>query len=156
MALIATFSPEDIVFVINDYQITDFASGSFIEVNKNKPFFRPEKGIRGKHTRVRNRDRSGTVVIRLMQTSNQNDILNKIAYEDDLNQTGLLFVTIRDVGGNTGLQLGNAYLEGPPNLSFQGDTTSPREWVIHYEFFARYDVGGSQRAPLDFLSNIIQ
>lgn len=152
--MLASFSPSDVIMTINDYRLEDFASGSFIEINQNSQRFRPARGIRGKHTRIHTRDRSGTVVFRLMQTSKQNTILSKLANEDDLNMTGLLLVNIVDVGSDTGVQFGNAYLEGLPNLSFQSDSTTPKEWRINFEFITRYDVGGNQKAPLDFLSNV--
>jgi len=152
---LATFSPEDIVFSVNDYRVTDFADGTFVDINKNSQNFRQVRGIRGKHTRVHTRDRSGVITFRMMQTSNQNDLLSQLANADDLNMTGLLLVTIRDIGGQTGLQFGNAYLDGLPNLSFQGSTTTPREWKIFYEFVTRYDVGGNERSPLDFLTETL-
>jgi len=151
---LATFAPDDIVLVINDYRITDFADGTFIDINKNSQPFRQVRGIRGKHTRVHTRDRSGTIRFRLLQTSNQNDILSQLAYEDDLNMTGLLLVTLRDVGGQTALQFGNAYLDGNPNISYQGGQTTAREWVVPFEFITTYNVGGNERSPLDFLENL--
>jgi hypothetical protein len=73
-----------------------------------------------------------------------------ITEDDDVNQTGLLLVTLRDAGGQTGIQLGNAFLEGPPNISFSSKDTTPREWRIHYQFITRYYVAGNDAAPFDF------
>lgn len=154
MAL-GTYSPLDIVMTLNDYKLSDFAEGTFIEVTQNSYNFKPVRGIRGKHTRVRNRDRSGTITFRLSQTSPQNDILSKLAYQDDINQSALLFVVLRDVGGLEGVQAVNAYLEGYPNLTYKGDTTTPREWRIHYETFARYQLGGGSQGLFDFLGDIV-
>lgn len=151
---VSTFAPEDIVLTINDYPITDFAEGSFIEVNQNSFNYRQVRGIRGKHTRVRTRDRSGVITLRLMQTSIQNDVLSELAYQDDVNQTGLLFVVLRDSGGSTGVQAVNAYLEGTPNMSFRGSSTTPREWKIYYETLAQYNVSGNSRNVLDIVSNL--
>lgn len=154
MPLINTYSPSDIVLSINDFIVTDFAEGSFLEINQNSFNYRQVRGIRGKHTRIHTRDRSGAIMFRLMQTSTQNQTLSQLANADDLDQTGLMLVTIRDAGGDTGVQFGNAYLEGNPNLSWQARTTSPIEWRIYYEFTTRYDVGGNSRGVLDLLSNI--
>lgn len=153
--MLATFTPADIVFSINDYILTDFASGSYIDIQQNSQRFRQVRGIRGKHSRVHTRDRSGVITFQMMQTSNQNHILSKLANADDLQMTGLLLVNIVDVGGTTGIQCGNAYLEGLPNVAFQSDTTTPRQWRIPFEFITRYDVGGTQKGALDFLGNIL-
>jgi len=150
-----TYSPCDIILSINDFIVEDFADGSFLEVNQNSYNYRQVRGIRGKHTRVHTRDRSGVITFRLMQTSKQNQILSQLANQDDLNQTGLLLVTIRDVGGDTGVQFGNAYLEGNPNLTFQARTTTPNEWRIYYEFVTRYDVGGNAKGVVDILTGAL-
>lgn len=151
---IRTYSPEDILLSINDYLVTDFDSGSFIKVNQNSFNYRQVRGIRGKHTRVHTRDRSGVVSFRLMQTSEQNKILSELANQDDVDQTGRLLVVLRDVGGSTGIQLANAYLEGNPNISYEARSTSSLEWRIYYEFVTRYDVGGDQRGVIDLLSSV--
>jgi len=149
--LIGTFSPKDIVLSINDYQIKDFTDGTFIEVLQNSPSYRAVKGIRGKHTRVHQRDNSGTLKFRMMQTSHQNNVLSEIALDDKINQTGLLLVTLRDVGGDTGIQFTNAYLEGFPNVSYQSTSTSPIEWNINYEHITTYYVGGNKKSVFDFI-----
>ncbi len=151
---VRTYSPEDIILSINDFLITDFDSGVFVTVNQNSFNYRQVRGIRGKHTRVHTRDRSGVLIFKLMQTSEQNNILSELANRDDVNQTGLLFVTLRDVGGRTGIQLANAYLEGTPNLSYDARTTTSIEWKIYYEYVTRYDVGGEQRGVIDLLSDV--
>lgn len=150
-----TFSPKDIVLAINDYRLEDFADGSFIELNKNAPYFRQVRGIRGKHTRVRTRDRSGTLRFRMLQTSPQNDVLSNLVEQDDVNQTGLLEVVLRDVGGTTGIQLGNAYVTAPSDKTYQATSTTANEWVINYDYLVRYHVGGNKKSPLDFLTNLI-
>lgn len=144
-----TFDPSKVIFSINDYIVSGFADGTFIEVVPSAPNFRLVPGIRGKATRVRTRDRSGVVNIRLMQTSSDNEVLSKIAEEDDLNQTGLLFVTLRDTGGQTGIQFTGAFLEGPPGIAYSSQETLLREWRIHYQNYARYYVGGNASSPIE-------
>lgn len=151
MGKINTFNPADIVLSINDYQIKDFASGTFLEIVQNSPYFKIVPGIRGFHTRVRGRDRSGILNIRLMQTSKDNEVLSKIVEQDDQNQTALLMVTLRDIGGTTGIQLMNAFIEGPPNVSYSSSQTVPREWRIHYQMISRYYVSGNEKPLLDFI-----
>lgn len=147
---LGTFSPKEVVLAINDYEIKDFAEGTFLELNKNSPYFRQVRGIRGKHTRVANRDKSGTLRFSLMQTSNQNDTLSSIALQDALSQTGLLNITLRDIGGSTGVYLVNAFIDGPPDKTYQAAQTTPNEWTIQYEALGAYHVGGNQKSLLEF------
>ena len=144
-----TFDPSKVILAINDYQITGFIDGAFIEVIQSAPYFRNVPGIRGKATRVRSRDRTGTVNIRLMQTSPDNEVLSKLVEQDDIHQSGLLLATLRDVGGQSGLQFGGAYIEGPPNITYSSAETSLREWRLHYQFITRYYVGGNESSLLD-------
>ena len=65
---LGTCSPTEIVLAINDYVISDFSSESS-RTTKNSLYFRQVRGIRGKHTRVANRDKSGVLRFQLMQTS---------------------------------------------------------------------------------------
>lgn len=151
MGKVNTFNPADVVFSINDYVISDFAEGEFIEVVQNSPYFRIVPGIRGKSTRVRNRDRTGVVNFRIMQTSSDNEVLSKIVEQDDVHQTGLLLCTLRDVGGSSIMQFGNAFLEGMPNITYSSQQTSLREWRIHYEFITSYYVTGNDAPMFDFI-----
>lgn len=154
MTTVNTFDPRKVVLAINDYPLKDFASGTFIEIIQSNPYFQVVSGIRGKNTRKRMRDRSGVLTIRIMQTSKDNEVLSQIVAKDDINQTGRLTITLRDGGGQTAIQLCDAFIEGPPNMSFSSEQTQPREWKIHYQYISQYFVGGNQTPLLDLLSNI--
>lgn len=147
-----TFDPSKVIFTINDFQLTGFVDGSFIEIIQNAPYFRIVPGIRGKSTRVRSRDRSGVVNLRLMQTSTDNEVLSKIVEQDDMHQSGLLLANLRDVGGQSGLQFGGAFLEGAPNMSYSASETQLREWKLHYQHVTRYYVGGNEYSPLELFT----
>lgn len=146
---LGTYSPKEIVLAINDYVLSDFSDGTFIELKKNKPYFKKVEGIRGKHTRVAQRDKSGELKFSLLQSSSQNDTLSKLALEDAYNQTGLLEVILKDSGGSTLIYLINAYIDGPPDKSYKASDTSSNEWTIQYEALGAYVVGGAGRGLLD-------
>lgn len=154
MSYIGTFNPSDVTLALNDFIVTDFAEGTFIELIQNTKTYTQVRGIRGKHSRRHNRDKSGTLVFRLMQTSQDNEILSKLALEDDIQMSGKLFVVIKDNGGQSGFQLIDAYLEGVPDISYRGNTTTPREWRIYYNSYALYNVSGNKLPPIDITSGI--
>lgn len=154
MSFLGTFNPSDLVLSFNNFVITDYADGSFVEIIPNSKPFRQARGIRGKHTRVHNRDKSGTIVFRLMQTSDQNEVLSKLSLEDDINMTGLLFVTIRDTSGQSGFQFINAYLEGNPQVTYQAGSTVPREWRVFYDSYSLYNLSGNRTPPIEIPSGI--
>lgn len=149
----ATYSPEEVLITLNGYRIKDFAPDVFIEVIRNTPSFIDVRGIRGKGTRKGSRDKSGKIILRIMQTSPVNAVLSEIVQKDEVNYSGLLTISITDRGGSTGLLFMDCYLEAPTNMSFSGDATIAREWVFNFEYTSRYDVGGNRKSPLD-LSNL--
>lgn len=154
MSFVGTFNPSEVTLAINDFVVTDFAEGTFLDIIQNTKTFNQVRGIRGKHTRVHQRDKSGTIIFRLMQTSQDNEILSKLALEDDINMTGKLFVVIKDASGQSGFQLIDAYLEGVPDIGFRSTTTTSREWRIFYNSYALYNVSGNKLPPLDITSGI--
>lgn len=137
--------------IINDYQLDGFSDGSFIEIIRNSPDFTPVPAIRGRNSRIHNRDKSGSIQFRLLQTSPDNDILSKIVQYDVMNQTGRLNVIVKDTGGTTSIQFLDCYLEGIPNMAFSGQELKPREWRINFSYLAAQHLGGNRNNQIDFL-----
>lgn len=148
-----TYSPEDIQILINEYVVTDLAQDSFVEINRNSPNFQHVPGIRGKGSRKHLRDKSGTIILRILQTSNTNNVLSTIARVDQETQAGVLALTIRDLKGDSSFQFLNCYITGEPNIVYSGSSTVAREWIINYEYVSDYYVGGNAKSPLDILSS---
>lgn len=146
-----TFSPEDVTISLSGFVIKDLAPDSFVEVIPNAPSFLHVDGIRGKTTRVRQRNKSGTIILRIQQTSPVNDLLSKIVLEDEIQMTGLLEVAISDAGGSTTSLYQNCYIREVAKLSYSGSELQPREWYINYEVGSRNYVGGNKMPALDFL-----
>lgn len=146
-----THSPEDVVVSINDYLLSGFAEGTYINIKLNSESFKRVAGIRGKSTRVHTRDRSGVITFSLLQTAPDNDVLSAIVAFDEVNMTGLLNVVIKDSGGSTGLQFRGCYITGFPTLDFSGDELSQRDWDINFSGITRFHVGGNQKGVLDFI-----
>ena len=156
MSFSGTYSPESLAIVLNNYLIKpkDFASDSIVSIAQNSKNYRQVPGIRGKSTTVHTRDRSGVITLRLMQTSQTNEIMTKIAQDDNINMTGLLTVTIKDNSGQSVYQFLNCRLEGQPDVDYFGGQTSARTWRIFYDRQVDYYVGGNRVPPLDILSGI--
>lgn len=146
-----TYSPEDVTMIINDHPIEGFTDGSFISVRRNSPSMKQVRAIRGRSSRVAQRDKSGRILFQLLQTSPDNDILSQIVEFDEINQTGRLNVIIRDTGGTTAIQFLDCYLRGIPDFDFSGTDLSPREWQIDFSYVAKYHLGGNRNNQLDFI-----
>lgn len=146
-----TYSPEDVTMIINDHELKGFASGAFLRVIKNSPDFIPKPAIRGRNSRVAQRDKSGRIEFSLLQTSPDNDILSKIVNYDVFHQTGLLNVIIKDTGGSTAVQFLDCYLESIPDFEFSSGSTQERKWRINFSYISNYHLGGNRNNQLDFI-----
>lgn len=146
-----TYRPEDINLLIGTYRVTGFTE---VSVRRNQPAFKDETGLRGKTTRVKNRDNSGVATITLQQTSPDNDLFSQIVSQDQIYQTGRFTLTLTDTGGQSSLVLVDGYFRSKPDVSFSSDPTS-REWEFVYQREVDYAVGGNSNSTLDLLSSLI-
>lgn len=146
-----TYSPDDVTMIINDYTIEGFSDGSFLEVVRNSPDFTHQPAIRGRSSRIHQRDKSGYIEFELLQTSPDNDILSQIVQFDVVNQSALLQVIIKDTGGTTALQFIDCYLEGVPTIRFSGTELTGRRWRLHFSYIANFHLGGNRVNQLDFI-----
>lgn len=146
-----TYSPEDVTMIINDHSLEGFASGTFINVIRNSPDFTAVRAIRGRNSRIAQRDKSGRIEFSILQTSTDNDILSKIVSYDTFHQTGLLNVIIKDTGGTTAVQFLDCYLETVPDFGFSSGDTQKRNWKINFSYISNYHLGGNRNNQLDFI-----
>lgn len=146
-----TYRPEDVNLSLGTYRITGFTE---VRVAQNAKTFRHESGLRGKTTRVKTRDRSGSITISMQQTSPDNDLLSQIVSQDEVNQTGRFELTLTDTSGQSSLIFQYGYFEGYPDMGFSQEGQT-REWVFNYQDVVEYSVGGNSNSTLDLLSSLI-
>lgn len=141
MTDIVTYSPSSVTLVIDDFQIVGWDSISII---KTSPSFITVPGIRGKHTRVRNPDKSCTIQFELIQTSSANDILSAIHSMDIEMGTGKLSVMLKDSSGTSVFSSSDAYITNFPDATFSGQFET-RTWSIFCQSVRDFRVGGNTR-----------
>lgn len=151
-----TYSPQDVRLVIGGYIFTGWNN---ITITRARSFL-PIKGIRGKHTRVQNRDTSATIVISLMQTSPGNDVFSETLTQDIINGTARIALTLTDRSGSSLFTSDDAFVTGFPNASFSGQFQD-RTWELFCGTTSDYIVGGNSRpkgglinTAIDTLSNL--
>lgn len=106
-----------------------FAEDSVCEVERAEATWIPHVGADGEVTRSRNRNRMGTIKVKLMRTSSSNDVLAAAAAQDELDGTGVYPVQVKDLLG-TSLHFGqSAWVERPAPDSFEKEANE-REWTI--------------------------
>lgn len=158
---VTTYSPGDVKLTIGGYQIVGWQS---ISISRTVKGFNVVRGIRGKNTRVPNRDSSATIQFSLAQFSPSNDVLSYI-HELDLDEgTARIALTLKDGSGGSVFSTHEGYITGYPATTYSGGFEY-RNWEIFCQTTDTYKIGGNTRPSTslfdsavneatDFISNI--
>lgn len=131
--MVPTYDPKFVLLTLGEIFFSGFADGTMIQVEREGDSFTKYTGGDGEVSRVRNRNRSGSVTVTLAQTSLTNDLLSALLAADELAGTGVRPLTLRDMSGNSLVAADRAWLKKPAALEF-GKDMSNRQWVIDCAF----------------------
>jgi hypothetical protein len=138
---VKTYSPKDVVLIIGGYQVTGWQT---ISITRSVKGFTPIRGIRGKNTRVPNRDTSATLTFPILQSSQSNDVLSYI-HELDLEEgTARIALTLKDNSGRSVFNSNEAFITGYPSATFSGQFEY-RNWEIFCQTTDTFKVYGNSR-----------
>lgn len=124
-----TYDPKGIIIIFGGFTLTGFQDGTFITVDRNEDAFSLQVGADGFDTRNKSNNRSGTVTFTPAQTSPSNDILSAIARQDELSNSGVYPLLIKEVDGTSLFSAEAAWIKKLPTSEFANEAGG-REWVI--------------------------
>ena len=136
----ATFNPKDFLVTINALPVTGYDDGTdVIKTTYDSDFVNSKVGVTGEAAFVEMNDRRGTLTLKLLATSTQNDVFSTLA------ALGIEFaVGINDSRGTTVMGGAAARFGKLPDLSV-GNEVGGREWPIKILEMIEH-IGGSQPA----------
>ncbi len=143
-----TYRPGEVTLSVCGYVVEGWTS---LSVQRHTPVYRQVRGIRGKNTRVRMTDTSGTFKIAINQTSITNNVFSELVQLDSKTGTTRLEIVLKDNSGSSLFSSVTAYIEGFPDGNFsasQGDRT----WTILCDSMDSYFIGGNAEQGVDFAS----
>lgn len=123
------YDPALVVCTFKGIRLTGYADGTFISAEREEDAFSKSVGAGGDVTRVRNRNRSGSVTVTLQASSPTNDLLSAIANEDEILGTGVGTLLVKNINGTTILEAENAWIRKMPTVEAAKDASS-REWAF--------------------------
>jgi hypothetical protein len=136
------YDADQITVVIAGIPIAGYADGEFLNIAQESDAFSDVVGTDGEVTRSKTKDHRATVTLKLMQTSDSNDLLSAL-YNTDRgasNGAGVGAFLVRDRNGRS-LYTGDAcWISKAPDLSFDRAPTA-REWTIRVADLLRFDGG---------------
>lgn len=146
-----TYNPKDVSLNIGGYPIAGWQS---ITIARSAKGFTVVRGIRGKSTRVRNKDTSATIVISLMASSPTNDVFSQIHALDLESGTARIALTLKDTSGSSVFSTNEAYITGYPSVSFTGQI-GDRVWELFAQSTESYNVGGNSRPNTNLFDTVL-
>lgn len=129
--LIGTYKGDQVFVSVGPVLISGFSDGDAISVKRATGLYSTKVGVDGSVARIRSANKSGSIEIKLLQTSSVNDELSKLFYVDNFNEDGspVLPISVTDGNGTTLCSAGQAWLKAVPELTFS-DSISVRTWAF--------------------------
>lgn len=143
MAGLHTYNAARVVVIVNGFNITGFADGTFVNITMINDGITTQVGADGEIARAVNTDRRCTVTITLQQTSESNIFLSGLFDLDMLTCGGYAGpIHIQDLCGETLFAASNAWIVKPADVEFSKEI-SARAWQLQTTAPAVYNVGGN-------------
>lgn len=136
------YDPDQISLLVAGIPIKGFADGEFLTLEMEADAFSDVVGSDGEVTRSKTNDNRATATIKLMQSSDSNDLLSAL-YNTDLkapNGAGVGAFLVRDRSGRSLYAATACWIMKAPDISLDRTATA-REWVIRIANLERFDGG---------------
>lgn len=127
-----TYDPAKVLVSFAGQLITGIAPDTFISAERNEDGFTLVVGAGGEATRSQSRNRSGTVTLTLMASSQANDILSAQAAADELAGTGVAALFIKELNGTTRAMAASAWIKKLPTVE-RAREAGTVEWTFECE-----------------------
>lgn len=138
---VKNYDPAKVRITFAGSPISGFADGTFITAARRNPTWTMTSGADGETARSKSNDRTGTVVITLLQSSQSNDALSAKAILDEQFGTGIGAILIQDLFGTTLVQGEVGFVEKPADVVLAKEVEA-REWTLLVDRLNIF-VGGS-------------
>lgn len=135
-----TYDPKNVKCIMFGAPAVGFADGSFIKVSRNEDTFTLMVGADGETVRTRSRNKSGTIELTLLASSDFNDVLSKAMLLDEQTGAGVGPFLLQEIGGTTVLAAGNTWVKKAPDVEY-GKEHPNRTWVLEADSI-EFHVGG--------------
>ena len=124
-----TYDPGQVSVTFGPIILSGFGDGEQIMVEPNVESFTLLMGAQGEGARTRSRDKSARVTVRILQTSETNDLLSAVQNLDRAAGEGIFPLMVKDNGGRSLFLAESAWIVAPPSSPF-GSEAGVREWIF--------------------------
>lgn len=127
-----TYNPRRVTFSFKGLNISAFAEGTFIKVERNEDGFTTQVGSNGDVTRSKNLNLTGKVTITLVGSSSDNDLLAALYIADEkaiATSPGVGSLQIKDLSGTMRCFAAQAWIMKLPTVE-RAKESGNVEWVF--------------------------
>lgn len=130
--LSGTWNGAELTVVIGVTPISGLSDGDSVTASRNNPLYNSRAGNDGAVGRARVTDKRGQVEIRLLQTSEVNDVLSALFNMDSLSDEGQFVgpLIVKDLSGSTVIAAGQAWLMNIGSVAFESGQVGERIWTF--------------------------
>lgn len=121
-----TYAPDEVYLTFGGYIVEGWNS---ITLSKQVPTFTTIQGVRGKNTRVRNKNSHSNITVSCDMTSEVNAILSSIVSIDRSTGGACLNLSLIDGSGQEVFSSNEAYVQDDADRTYD-NTISERVWTI--------------------------
>ena len=141
--LTGSYDPTQVTVIIGGVIVTGFSDGDSISAKRDEDMYFTRVGTDGGVARARNANKSGEISIKLLQTSEVNDLLSVLLATDDLVNDGRIVVPVAvvDGSGRSLIAATSAWIKTIPEAIF-GKEVSEREWIFSCADLSIFHGGG--------------
>lgn len=136
-----TYDPSQVSVIIGGHIVGGFADNTKIRVARDEDAYSLHTGVDGEGTRAKTNNKSGTITISLLQSSESNDVLSAYVAADEISNGGLFSAMIKDNSGTSLYAAETAYIQKYPDSEFSKEPTV-REWIIRTDHLTVF-IGGN-------------
>ena len=126
---VRTYDPKSVVITVGGVPMSGFADGTFLEITRDDVAFTKVVGADGTTTRVKSNNTGGSMTITLKQSSPSNDVLSAFAQADELTNTGVVPILVKDLSGNSIYFSATGWIQKYPDSVFANEINN-RAWVL--------------------------
>lgn len=121
---VKTFDPKQVSVIVGVRPVSGFADGTFVTATRDEDAFSKKVGADGEVARTKSNNRTGSVVVTIMQTSKDNDFFS------GLEAAGTVVpIFIRDASGRTLVAAEEAWVKKVADVEF-GKESGDRAWTF--------------------------
>ena len=135
-----TYDPSQVAIIVGGFQVTGFADGTFLSVERNADNFALYVGTDGEGTRAKSNNKSGRMTFTLAQSSDANAFLSALATADELSNSGIVPVLVKDNSGTSLYSAETAWIVKHSPAEF-GREVGTREWILETDNLAVFTGG---------------